>query len=434
MVRVGKNELVGIYNTYYQKWSVPCKYDDVKPRDSGLYHVRKNEKWGALHHDGKLKIPIEYDEISGYKIRKGNKWGMYNFHGKMILPLKYDEIHNQYRVKVGKYWGLLDNNQNWVLSPEYDEIQGDIRGAKIMKDNQVGYIDYFRKILIPTDYDDIKQVKYIKPILFFAKKNNKWGMVDKDANPITPFKYDKLVVRTEIISFQNGKCGLMDREGKELTPQIFTKISKYAHGAKGPFLRVEQDGKFGIINTLGNWILPCQFDGVGSFHFNKFIEEPKLFPVEKNRKMGFAKEGGKVVIPFLFDQVKQFNQGVSIVVKNGKTFLINEKGNQITKKHYDNIYRVRQGETTMIVDRDEKRGLIDNKGNEILPPIYDTMYQVGGIYNSKLITVFLTENDGVQKFFSLEGKLLSIKAKKIEKSGQLPSVYSFEDLSSEDRN
>lgn len=58
-----------------------------------------------------------------------------------------------------------------------------------------------------------------------------------------------------------------------------------------------------------------------------------LIPIQKNERIGFADTTGKIMIEPVFDEVSEFNEGLSSVHKNDSVFFIN-------KENHNNIQRV----------------------------------------------------------------------------------------------
>lgn len=82
------------------------------------------------------------------------------------------------------------------------------------------------------------------------KRNDKWGIIDSQLNPITQFKYDY------ICRFDNkGLCeveidkrhGFVNKQGAEQIPVIYERISRI-----GRLYEVKQNGEEFTIDELGN--------------------------------------------------------------------------------------------------------------------------------------------------------------------------------------
>lgn len=86
--------------------------------------------------------------------------------------------------------------------------------------------------------------------LYELERNGKYGIIDSQLNPITPFQYDCIwrfdkngLCRVRI----DGKYGLVNKQGKEQVPVIYDNITE-----KGRFYEVKLNGEVFIIDKLGN--------------------------------------------------------------------------------------------------------------------------------------------------------------------------------------
>ena len=96
----------------------------------------------------------------------------------------------------------------------------------------------------------------------------------------------------------------------------FEWVDKFSEG----LARVEQNGKYGLINTQGEVVAPCIYDyGTGDF-------SEGLVRVTQNDKYGFINTKGEVVIPCIYDDARIFSEGLALVEQNGKLSVINTEG------------------------------------------------------------------------------------------------------------
>lgn len=98
----------------------------------------------------------------------------------------------------------------------------------------------------------------------------------------------------------------------ELSPEAKAAIEKYDSRTIfiGGFSKVSLNGKYGLINTNGEEIVPCKYDYVSYFHEN-------MVEVRLNGKYGFFDIHGKEVVPCKYDCVWSYNNGTAKVVYKG---------------------------------------------------------------------------------------------------------------------
>lgn len=132
-------------------------------------------------------IPIYYN-VKKITVSKNKKYGIVDLNGKILLPLEYDEISNwveygpekrHFIVKNGKY-GLIEfETFNTIVPPIYDKLVAKENLIFVTKNGKSGILDINNKEICPFIFDEIKPHKYFgyydgKNQLFYSKKGNKY--------------------------------------------------------------------------------------------------------------------------------------------------------------------------------------------------------------------------------------------------------------------
>lgn len=120
-----------------------------------------------------------------------------------------------------------------------------------------------------------------------------------------------------------------------------------------------------MIDIQGNEITPIKYDSIQSFCFG-------LAVVSENNgeNYGYIDISGKEVIPCIYKEAFDFDEGFA-VVSNGEYYgVINSDGNKITDFEYFEIYKFNDG--IAMVQKGEFRmfGFINERGEEIIPCWY----------------------------------------------------------------
>ncbi|MDD3138205.1 MAG: WG repeat-containing protein [Lachnospiraceae bacterium] len=174
--------------------------------------------------------------------------------------------------------------------------------------------------------------------------NSKYGVMNINGSMVVPLIYDNINLFSEglaavcvsqpyqyelypgvMVTASNDKIGFIDKTGNVVIPMIYDSISSstvsWGDGSTGTGSRkspgfseglvsVQKDGKWGVIDRLGNTIIPFKYDlPVGSFHNG-------LASYSSGTKSGFVNSSGKVVVPAKYDYVADFSEGYAIVAKN----------------------------------------------------------------------------------------------------------------------
>lgn len=164
---------------------------------------------------------------------------------------------------------------------------------------------------------------------------------------------------------QTPNWGLIDKTGKVIVP-----FGKYSDCGMYNESRcaVQQNGKWGFIDTLGNEVISCTYDTP-----NKDEPEP-LFSngmawVKKRGKWGCIDLNGKIKIQFLYQAVNEFYNGSALVKKKNKWGFINPKGETLIPFEFSDAASF----TSMGWAKIKKSGawgIIDQAGKVILPAEY----------------------------------------------------------------
>ncbi len=140
------------------------------------------------------------------------------------------------------------------------------------------------------------------------------------------------------------------------------------------FAPAETDGKWGyvLLNTaepdLENvtWEIEAQYENAEAF-------SEQLAAVKKDGKYGMINENGELVIPFMYDSIKQSSYASIPVVADGECYFINSANERILGPFED-------GESYFYgfaaVKKNGKWGFIDKNGFDATAFVYDEAYSV----------------------------------------------------------
>lgn len=376
---------------------IPLKYSGISPVNKGTAFVWNTDstytsKFGLINTKGIAITPIIYDEIEYteggfYKAKKDELWGLINTAGKTIVPFKYSEIDNSggyFIVTVDGLKGLLDKTGKEVYPPDNKYITSfdEDDFMLIKKDDNTFYS--FHKSGVKFEY------KYsFEGNVARVKLNGKYGLINKKAQFILPYKYDEIGYFTDTVAIAklNGKQGYVTISGKELIPCIYDNIGYIEKNC----IWVKLGTKQGYISIRGKEIIPIKYDETYANYTGLDISKVKL-----NEKYGIVNKNlgaNYELIPPKFDFILDYGGDVlkSNIggVKNseghingGKWGIIDKQsGREVIAPKYDFIWEYTDGLALVIVDgiynpvkksfAGGKYGFIDPKGVEIIPLQYD---------------------------------------------------------------
>jgi hypothetical protein len=125
---------------------------------------------------------------------------------------------------------------------------------------------------------------------------------------------------------------------------------------------VKQDGKYGLINSDGEFVVPCIYEKMSKYTKGSVVE------VRLNGKWGVVDLSNNTIVEPIYDEV--FVDGNYIVVTiGGKTGCIgfnNKAGINIPCK-YDKLGEFQEETSYAVACLNGKYGIIDTQDNTILP-------------------------------------------------------------------
>jgi len=197
----------------------------------------------------------------------------------------------------GKY-GVRSLDNKEIIGTKYASIKF-IESTKefvvTTDDKKMGILSSTGATKIQPDYDEIKQID--KDLNYYLiKNNNKYGVINRNGNVVIHLEYDQIGIDTtqfasnniknQYLLFDNcipvqrdKKWGIFDKNGKQIVPMQYDElgcISGTQSGKSNNNLLIipeyeaivvgvtEKDKKYGIINSLGEVLIPCVLDSIYS--------------------------------------------------------------------------------------------------------------------------------------------------------------------------
>ena len=139
-----------------------------------------------------------------------------------------------------------------------------------------------------------------------VRKDGKAGLRGYDYNDGIPCEFDEILITFDgkermerpIPVRKDGKCGLVMPDGAatQVSPFKYDLLFREPYAEFGQYIAV-LDGKYGVVNLLGEEVIPCVLDDI----FER--RDPNGFlPILKDGKWGVYKDGGEYVLP-KFDEL-----------------------------------------------------------------------------------------------------------------------------------
>lgn len=242
--------------------------------DEGLVPIREKKAWGFLNTEGKMAIPMKYENVSGFRdghafaILKG-KFYILDKTGKESAVVTKDitEIKRPsegmvaYRNK-SKLMGFVDANGAVVIKAQYAAVGHFVAGLAWARNDKdlIGFIDKEGNWAIKPQFEAAKNFDPVSGIAK-VKKNGTWGYITKEGQEL------KLNIQTDVYgNFVEGlakgrkdkKIGFFGTDGNWVIKPKFESVGKVSNG----YIAAKENGLWGFIDLKGNWVIKPQFEGV----------------------------------------------------------------------------------------------------------------------------------------------------------------------------
>lgn len=252
---------------------------------------------------------------------------------------------------------------------------------------------------------------------FAAFKNNKWGVIDENGDVIIEPSYEEMMIipnnKTDIflctydVNYDTGEYSTKALNSKN--QEIFTEYNKVEaisnHDENDTLwyednvLRVQKDGKWGVINYDGKVLLNTEYDSIESVQGIK-----NALLIEKEGKYGVADNEGKIILDPIYTGVTNLGKDnrSGYIVKNdeGLYGIVDASKNVILENKYEEIEKV-YGNDLYVVSQNGKQKVVNKDGQDVLTEGFD---QITNILKTKDSGVIYTSN-GKYGIMTLTGEI-----------------------------
>ncbi len=285
--------------------------------------------------------------------------------------------YSYYTVYENGKFGVINNEGETVINPEYTEIvlipNKDVPIFICTYDLNDQDGTYKTKVINQKNEEIFKEYSKVEAIDNFDSKQNIW--------------YEDDVLRVE----KDGKYGLINFEGKEVLPCDYDEITALKGVTNN--LLVKKDGKVGLVNEKGQTIVNTEYKDIKTLkegYKNEYII------VNDNNQYGIISTTGTVIIEPKYEDVKYLNNSEMFAIKDAGVWKLINKDNQILiDGGYDNIIEAK-GEN-VVVEKGGKYGVVTTKNEEKIPVEYEQIKYTFSIY-------YIAKTDGKYGIINLNNE------------------------------
>lgn len=236
--------------------------------------------YGIYNLDGSPILKPIYDwfdqlNTDTLKVNKDNFYAMVKTNGEFLTKLKYtafgDFYNGKAKIRIDSLFGFIDKSGTEIIEPQFYSVSSFYRNLTVFRkhNGNVGFLNDKGEIIFERKYEILR---YPHLNCAAARVDKKWGLIDLDGNILIPFIHDDYYREFEgIISYRkNGKWAIFDSKGSRLTEYRFDSIFLFGdkESPSGSYYKlkpnkykksiafVEDDGKYGVINSQGKFLFP----------------------------------------------------------------------------------------------------------------------------------------------------------------------------------
>lgn len=254
-------------------------YDDIKEIDKNLYAVSKDKKY-ALRTDSVLLTDYIYDKIVETQneliiVIKNKKIGVIDRLGNEVLMTEYISMTNfseniaivvSNDLKTGYY---IDKNGQRITQENFNYLLSFENGKAIVsKNGKFGVINNLGVPTIPYEYNFLRK---LDNELFVGTRKDQNYLIDSNNNKITNTKFEIISELKEnvILAKKNGKFGYIDKKGNDIIPFEYSEAGNFENGLA--IVQSDKNKKYGIINKKNKFIFQPKATYISARNQNYFV-------------------------------------------------------------------------------------------------------------------------------------------------------------------
>lgn len=269
-----------------------------------------------------------------------------------------------YTIYENEKWGVMDTKGNIIIEPTYEEMI-------IIPDNT-------KPVFVCMENIDYENGTYTSKVIN-EKNETIYQGYDKVEVIYNHDENNNLWYETNILKVQkDGKYGLINLDGKELLSPTQDSIEPII-GTKSVFITT-LDGKKGLVDNIGKVIIENKYQEITSLtnqYENGFIVK------NEQGKYGAINYDKTVALEEKYDEIKNVYGNGMYVVKEGKALkIVNTEGEAFLENKFEEVKEINLDNIT--IKANGKYGVINTSGEEKLKAEYDDLsYAFSDYYIAK---------------------------------------------------
>ena len=336
---------------------IPPVFDWIGPFSEGMAPAVLDGKSIFIDNAGNEVLDVsKYDSAMGFwngfsVVNLDSKAGLIDTAGNVILPLEYSFAS----AWDGVLWaGSIAGNRQFLFDLsgekllEMEDIQG-LAGENVIvgEGGKSGVVNLSGEIIIPIEYENIWA---LPEEIFIVTKDAKSALMDFDGEYITEYLFDHISGFSEegLASVMiDGKFGVIDTGGEIVIPVEFDIAPGFFSGSANVAVRKNDTLYHRLINPDGETIIgPKEYAmraSNGGFigHFNPYAGTDIVPPRNYSIREALLDKNGNRLTGFSYRHISDFNAGLAIAAGTAGRFpasgIINQHGTKVVPLIFDQI-------------------------------------------------------------------------------------------------
>jgi hypothetical protein len=367
----------GLYNIDKEIWEIPMMYATLKHLGNDIFLARaKSGYYGLINRSNEVLIPFEWGEISRFEgidnyylihDKKNSLRGVYSLlRDQFVISCEYKSFSkirndNLYKVNNNKGYNLITIDNKAGLKNWYQELHT-IRDSKnfiVKLNDKMGIIDENENIIVPIEYQNIRVSRYNDGSYLAINKDGKYGCITANGEISLPFEYDFINTSysNSLTTRKGDKCGMIQVNNG--SPHEIVTCEYDAIIVDKESLIVKKKDKFGILDSYGKLIAPCEYESIEKVLFKNYSSN-YIYLAKKDNKYTILDKGSREITAKGYDLITPI---VSLDIRNS---------------YYNTVRKC-----NFLLFKDKaKLGVLDMLGKEVLETKYD---DITGEFNNMII-------------------------------------------------
>ena len=269
-----------------------------------------------------------------------------------------------YALYANNKWGIVGTNGDTVIEPMYQEMPIVINKTRdiflIVYDVNDKTEEYKTKVVNKDNKEIFTEYSKVEALENYDSSNNVW--------------YEEDILRVQ----KDGKYGVIDLDGKEIIPAEYNSIETLK-GTQNSLV-VQKNGKYGLINKSGTTVIKTDCNSIENI--DNDYKHGYIVTTSDNKK-GIVGYTGTQVLEAKYDKiVKSYNEKYFAVEEKGKKELVDSDGKEVLSSGYDEIIQVNSDGIVFL--KGKKYGFMGIDGKEKIKPEYDDLKELtAGVLKAK---------------------------------------------------